>query len=884
MTFLSRSDSIEKLNMSPRVNNALISEKIYTIEDLLSTSMEEISKIRNLGKKSLNEIEEVISSISIGEKEERKKFMKFKGIYYIDPEIKDLGLSARACNCLLNAKIEYFSALKWKTRAQLEAIENMGTKTLEEVLEKIKQVELVPAEKYLNNIRKENIANELAEILFEKDESNLRKIFLEKIISMLDDEKITDFEQEIPNEFIGKIKRTNLFKKIIKNKILKILSDSIYGVSEEDLYNSIPNEFRSRNSFERIMLSLFKENKISYLNDRYEYKYLNINEYIESIKDNKERLILSERMKGTTLNDIGERLSVTRERVRQLEKRYKKNIPRVYEDKYSYIFEEYDILENDFILGFKEKKETYAYLNMRYKKGHSKIEKMLEDERIPDYMKEAAERIIYKNYMLIDGKRVKQSKSELTKFVLKNYAISEINYDDFKEKYDGILREQGLEYDEKMVLGGRAHEGTLTNSNYVLWKTNRRLRYYNINSYDYTDFFEEINLKQYKNVEISTLKIFRNHKELMREYDIKDEYELHNLLKKICIGDEFKSITFNRMPCIEFGQADRDQQVIDLLMELAPVSNEELAIAYEEEYGLKSQTVLANNFKVIEKYLYNGTYKIDIPSLSKEEAKKMKKVLNEDFYMISDVKEIYRNIFPEGDMKLLNSFNVKKIGYKIYSNYIIKDKYSSASDYFRMLLTSDEIIDTTKFKDGVTSVINYSSQLHKLKAEYEIVEYKPNKYINISKLNEFGINKSDLYDYCKMVESKIGKKEEFFTTHYLMKKGFEHKIDKLGFDEYFYSSVLTEDRDKFSYIRIGRNKVFKKTSEKITSVDFIEWILLSLEKSSIDIYDLVDLLENEYRIFLDESKIIELISESSIYYDRYTKKVYANYDVYFDEI
>ena len=882
MTFLSRSDSIEKLNMSPRVNNALISEKIYTIEDLLSTSMEEISKIRNLGKKSLNEIEEVISSISIGEKEERKKFMKFKGIYYIDPEIKDLGLSVRACNCLLNAKIEYFSTLRWKTRAQLEAIENMGTKTLEEVLEKIKQVELIPAEKYLNNIRKENIANELAEILFDNDESKLRKIFLEKIISMLDDEKISDFEQEIPNEFIGKIKRTNLFKKIIKNKILKILSDSIYGVSEEDLYNSIPNEFRSRSSFERIMLSLFKENKISYFNDRYEYKYLNINEYIESIKDNKERLILSERMNGRTLNDIGERLSITRERVRQLEKRYKKYIPRVYEDKYSYIFEEYDISENDFILGFKEKKETYAYLNMKYKKGHSKIEEMLEDEEIPDYMKEAAERIIYKNYMLIDGKRVKQSKLELTKFVLKNYAISEIKYDEFKKKYDEILREQGLEYDEKMVLGGRAHEGTLTNSNYVLSKTNRRLRYYNINSYDYTDFFEEINLKQYKNIEISTLKIFRDHKELMREYDIKDEYELHNLLKKICTGDEFKSITFNRMPCIEFGQADRDQQVIDLLMELAPISNEELAKEYEEEYGLRSQTVLANNFKVIEKYLYNGTYKVDIPAFTKEEEKKMKKELKDDFYMISDVKEIYRSIFPKGDMKLLNSYNIKKIGYKIYSNYIIKNKYSSASDYFRMLLTSDEVVDTTKFKDGVTSIINYLSQLHKLKAEYEIVEYKPNKYINISRLNKLGINKENLWDYCKSIEQNIG--EEFFTIHYLMKNGFEHKIDKLGFDDYFYSSILTESRDKFSYIRIGRNKLFKKTSEKITSVDFIEWILSSLEKSSIEIYDLVDLLENEYGIFVDEYKIIELISESSVYYDRYTKKVYANYDVYFDEI
>ena len=43
----------------------------------------------------------------------------------------------------------------------------------------------------------------------------------------------------------------------------------------------------------------------------------------------------------------------------------------------------------------------------------------------------------------------------------------------------------------------------------------------------------QLNFDQFENTEISTLKLFRDHPEVMQEYDIRDEYELHNLLRKI---------------------------------------------------------------------------------------------------------------------------------------------------------------------------------------------------------------------------------------------------------------------------------------------------------------------------------------------------------------
>ena len=45
-------------------------------------------------------------------------------------------------------------------------------------------------------------------------------------------------------------------------------------------------------------------------------------------------------------------------------------------------------------------------------------------------------------------------------------------------------------------------------------------------------FLTALELTKYKNIEYSSLKIFRDNLDLMKEYDVQDEYELHNLLKK----------------------------------------------------------------------------------------------------------------------------------------------------------------------------------------------------------------------------------------------------------------------------------------------------------------------------------------------------------------
>ncbi len=58
--------SIEELELSVRSSNCLRRADIHTVEQLISKSEDEMAKVRNLGKKSLNEIKKRLTEIGLG--------------------------------------------------------------------------------------------------------------------------------------------------------------------------------------------------------------------------------------------------------------------------------------------------------------------------------------------------------------------------------------------------------------------------------------------------------------------------------------------------------------------------------------------------------------------------------------------------------------------------------------------------------------------------------------------------------------------------------------------------------------------------------------------------------------------------------------------------
>lgn len=905
MKLLTQLDPIEKLNLSARAFNALRRVGINDVGDLLDFPKENFLNIRNMGSKTVTEITEVIEHIVVkeidpvnsnadlkAESDVVAKFIRKGGLLYRDIPIEEINLSKRTFNCLKVAGIDYISKLLDKTETDLIAIPNMGIKSVKEIIEAVNLLVLqqTPASHSSDNrdsvSRIDEFCRYIVQEVVKTIDIHADQLYVD--ILLLVENCNCSFDPavsfvEIDERLISKLYGLPLLRCAIKETFLTLLESKPYGLDKFNLLKFLPSFLQNELLVDGLIAELIEDDKLLCLHAQmYKRKYPTAFEYASSLSKSQDCAILTGRLSGLTLDEIGKKLNLTRERIRQIEKKCISKAPTLSEDLYALVFQKYDIAKEDFILGFKESEITYNYLTIAYKKGECPVGDLAMDYDFPDYIKKGAERIIYKNHLVLGNERVLCSRSELSEYILRTAGAEGLTFKEFAQFYQMLLEDLNLQDNPKFSVMDRGYSNKLAASNHVLWKYGQKLRYYNINAYDYTDLLNGLNLNDYKNVELSTRKFFQEHQDLMSDFDIQDEYELHNLLKKICTSADYPQMHFKRMPNIEFGVADRDTQVMDLLLALAPITNTDFAAAYENEYGVLSQTVLANYMKNFDQYFYSGVYKIDVPILSNIITAKMKNLLSREFYLLSDIRKLYAHEFPQDDPKLLNPYTLKALGFRVYANYAIMDRYLSATEYFRSILTTEDIIDAQSFPKEVLNTIAYMSEVYKLKAAYEILEYAPLKYVHFRRLNCAGVEKESILDYCHKVYQAVD--SQYFTVFSLQKKGFAHALDELGFDEWFYATLLSVDKVHFSYCRMGKNKLFTRGSENVSLINFLEWILYSCESLSIEVYELTKKLLSDYNINLEWYKIVETIKGSAMYYDTITQKIYADYNVYFEEI
>ena len=901
--FYYESDSINELNLSVRSCNALNRAGILTVGDLQSLSEEDLWKIKNLGAKSVQEIldKRARMEVDLGPKPEVDSvpetvpsFLGNDGITYQDVAIEQIDFSNRAYNCLKRENISFLSELLHLTYDEIKSWNKVGEKTVTEIIEKRDSYPLQPVFETAGTANAVQIEAQQALCRsIAKRLSNSYKVDLKSLYEQISP-LCEIYFQENPAEtmteetllenpdFIRALSASPVFANGIQGKLLSVLNKSVYGCTVKHLSEvcrPIPAD-----TLEVNLRSLVATRQVTRNEDgAYTIKRMTAIEYAAQIPNQRRGYVLTERLHGRTLEDIGNELNVQRERIRQITDKALAQHPTLYEDRYAEVFQKYDFSRDDFRLAFQENDTVFEYLKLAYKDGDLPAEELMDDESFPIVFRRAGEHIAYKNCVQIGSTIVPCRRDALCDYALRQYAVDDISFSSFVDKYHALLSNLSIEDNPKLIISGRGYENKLAASKNVLWKHGKCLRYYPILLYDYTNLLEALDLKQYTDVEISALKLFNEHAELMREYDIRDEYELHNLLKKICTEEAYPNVQFPRMPTIEFGNFNRDQQVMDLLLSCAPISKEDFAQRYEEEYGIKAGSVMANYLGYIAAYLDGDTYRIDSPAMSDAMAQKLKGELTDDFYLLSEFHEIYRRLFPDADRGLLNSYSITNLGFRIYSNYVVSGKYHSAVEYFRHILLGQDIVDISTFKRSLLSTVTFCSQLYKLREEMEIVEFAPQRYIQIRKLNQAGIGKEDLRGFCEDVAEYVSD-GEFFTVFSLQKAGFAHKLDEYGFDDWFYASVLAENKDMFSYQRTGGSRLFRKGSCTVVLSGFIENILDSQEAKSMDVYDLSDYIGTEFGLFVPTSKLIETIRESSMYYDSISQKAYLDYDIYFSEV
>lgn len=764
--------------------------------------------------------------------------------------IERLNLSVRANNCLWNAGIHRIQELLDYPSEDLRKLRNLGEKTYLEIigsLEKLKQKNLY-------------------------------------IIS--EDGKIITSEEDI--ELLG-----------LENMYCNMLDLNSPIMKVESFLEKTPPAFRDYEYVKMLLDSLVSRGRLAEYTESV-YVKPSVVDYLNNIIEDAENStkiqideadLLLKRFRGFTLEQLGAERGFTRERARQIEAKVLRKMHKTKhvfrEDIYFDLVTQYEISPEEFYYAFDEE-IALNYIETRYKKYVKKNRKplmeALSDYHLPMIIKIKVDKVVYRGFINIGDERVFLGRASLSDYVVRKFAKNRITFDKYLELYNSLLVEIGEEDNKKLHIIENSYRNRLRNQSDVLWVQSMRFRYYPVSNYDMEAFLEELDLGKYEDIEISSKLLFCAHHKLMAEYDIRDEYELHNLLRKIDADKYYPNIKFGRNPTIGFGNYDRASQIVELLKRIAPINKQDFAKAYGKEYGANESTVMGIFLDPIEEYYHNGIYDIGFKEFSEEERIFLDQNLTDDFYFISDIKRMFMDRFPDTDIQDFNPRALRVFDFNIYSTYILCTKYSGFNDYLASQLSAKDAFKLSDFPSSLKSVKAFYSALYSYQEVYKFVEYLPGKFISLKKLQPEGLTFELVEDFVTSV-SKFVEPDKYFSIESINNDGFYHRIyDFDQFEGYFYSSLLINSKKiSIRSFRSGDKRIMKLGTDRVFFGDYLEEIIRSQDSLSIYLKEILELFKEKHNIQLDPIKVKSIARECGMYIDKIHDRLYLGYSIYLKE-
>ena len=685
----------------------------------------------------------------------------------------------------------------------------------------------------------------------------------------------------------------------VARSILRLYGGSPFGGFSLDDFEEalrLPELF-SRERLKKIIGGLLAEHKLEYVDYRCYRVYDCFLDYYPKCQalDERSADVVGKRLQGITLAEIGTEFDLTRERVRQIAGKAVKKIRSVHvdetdtflfdEDYYRYLFETYALDKKEATEWLCIPSYVWNYLEMT---GSAKGSRDLEDALTDREGLETGMRLKIKNYLnrnklFVDGMWIEKRRAELEEVAVRKLCGDDVSFATFVELYNGFLHREGIEYDESLYITDAVfstRKNRLSEADFLLWKQNEQLRYYDINGRDYAEMLDELDLDAFENVELSTDLFMREHPELMKRYDIRDRYELHNLLRKIVPEGSFHNFSCGRMPTIRFGTPDRDKAIWEILEENAPISQKDLADLVSERYGYDPSVVAGTYLKPFAGYYHDGTYTIDFKKMPQERMALLKAELTEEFYYTEEIRKICLERVPGAEEDEINPYNLKALGFQVYSKYVLRN-HDSAEEYFQELLLKEDIYDLLPYKKRYSRVQSFYDNLLKLKRDLQIVEFEPNKVVTFRKLERGGVTKEMLRQFCEQI-NEATEDETYFSILSVRRSGFDSELFKLGFSDWFYSNLLISD-PRFSYGQMFGNLIFYKGKADISAKSFL--IDLIRRYGSVDVHELMDELADTYGCSFPAASVMpDKVRGSEVYYDKILERLYANKNLFYTEL
>ncbi len=661
------------------------------------------------------------------------------------------------------------------------------------------------------------------------------------------------------------------------------------SLSSEEIIKDLP-PLMDPASVQESLARLLEQGRVSLKTGRYALRYPTFVDFMDQPDavnvgrwrpNEKMRRVLRERVTGATLRQISAALGLSSERIRQIEMKGRRCIAhcgRLFEeDRFRPLYCGYSLDEAFYRESFGQLPHLWRYLCMRYSRGAGDPEEAPGDQALPVEHRQAVQRWINRGCLPYEGRRVPLTRGAIEDLVLEKHCRDERTLEEYYGLYADFLKAHGLEGREDLALNAgimRSRANRLATSLKTLWKQNHRLRYYDIGARDYDELLEALHLGQYRDIELSTRKFLRDHPGLMSSYDIRDEYELHNLLKKIGAEAENPAMAFGRMPGIHFGRFDRGAAAREIMLALAPVTADELAERISLEYGHRADSVKASWLTGLSPYVHQGIYSANQTPMPDSHARLMSEALTKDFYYLDEVRSLYRSLAPDADPALVSAFNLRRMGFRVAETYIYRN-HPSAEAYFRHLLTGGGIVYAKPIQRRYSRLSVYHSTLKDMRDAYDIVEFEPQWYVSIRRLEQAGVTREALRHFCDLVLSRVTG-EEFFTVRMLRQQGMKTDLDSFGFSDWFYSSLLKTDA-RFAAQRFAGGIILRAGSA-FTARDFLAGLIRGFGSVGAD--RLVSTLQRDYGLRADRHTVIQKAKGPDIFYDSSMNRLYADHSAY----
>lgn len=616
----------------------------------------------------------------------------------------------------------------------------------------------------------------------------------------------------------------------------------------------------------------------------------------ERVKNANWRSMVYGRLLGKTLESIGENNGVTRERVRQITSKAMDAdlLDGTRAGHYLDLMRRYQLGERETRFGLGATIEEWEAASLVKKIAckndllPAPAEALVEDRRIPLRVRLALEKEIHHGFVKIDGEYVPQKRLDLMLFALKRYGSkSSLGDEEFTDLYRSMLQEHelqdepGLQLSERYMSNFRLQKCVLSG----YWT---RVRYYDFDKHDVRKLIDSLGFEDYEGKEVSTRLFLATKPELLRDFEIDDAYELHSLLRSYArdaekTGESLPYSMTRRMPIIRIGETDRETQVVELAQELSPISVDDFAAAYEEEYGVEQASVKGDFLKFINHYIANSTISMDLEPFTEIERQRMAELFPGDFYRLSRFEATYRREFPKAGTGRLNALSIRSLGFKIYSACILRDTWKTQNAFFDSLVLGNEFFQESSVTADVMTARPFRSYFDSLVRERRLLPYEDDTWITEKGLRELGITDEMMIDFAsKAAEHCDAHGRRYCTARSLKNEDFDHEIFTFELDETFYTTLICTKDTRFTAISCGGKKIACLDDARPAVAAFLESQID--EDESLAAEDLIERAQEDYGITVRRDKVLSAPGRTDLYYSPLTDMIYKDRQTFIKEV